>query len=112
MKILIDECLPRKLKNTLENHEVSTVPQAGWAGKTNGELLELMTGVYDVFITVDSNLQYQQKLQDLPTSFIVLSAKNNKLETLIPLMPDVQGTLETIQHGEVIIIHEDDINQN
>jgi predicted nuclease of predicted toxin-antitoxin system len=57
VKILIDECLPRKLKNALPDHEVKTVPEMGWAGKKNGELLKLMIGVFDVFITVDSNLK-------------------------------------------------------
>jgi hypothetical protein len=69
MKILIDECLPKKLKKSLEKYEVSTVPEAGWASKKNGELLRLMTDVFDVFITVDSNLQYQQHLKSLAHSF-------------------------------------------
>lgn len=104
MKILIDECLPRKLKNALPNHDVQTVPEAGWAGKKNGELLNLMADVYDVFITVDSNMQYQQNLADMSVGFILLSAKNNKLETLLALMPDVEQALESIGSGDVIII--------
>lgn len=106
MKILIDECLPRKLKNTLPGHEVKTVPEAGWSGKKNGELLRLMTNVFDVFITIDSNLEHQQHLQSLPICFIVLSAKNNKLETLFPLMPAVETALNTIKPGQVVIIEE------
>ena len=63
MKILIDECLPRKLKYTLSDHDAITVPEAGWAGKKNGELLRLMSEEnFEVFITVDSNMQYQQQL--------------------------------------------------
>jgi predicted nuclease of predicted toxin-antitoxin system len=106
MKILIDECLPKKLKNSLPNHEVSTVPEAGWASKKNGELLRFMTDVFEVFITVDSNMQYQQHLKSLPIRFIVLSAKNNKLESLLPLMPKVEEALITLQAGEVQIISE------
>ena len=106
MRILIDECLPKKLKEAISADEVVTVPEAGWAGKTNGELLHLMTDVYDVFITVDSSLQSQQQLGDLPIRFIVLSAHNNKLETLLPLMPQAQAALETIQPGEVVIIRQ------
>ena len=104
MKILIDECLPRKLKRELSEHDVQTVPEAGWAGRKNGELLKLMSGVYDVFITVDSNMQYQQVLEQAQVGFIVLSAHNNKLETLLPLMEQVKITLETIQAGQVIKI--------
>jgi predicted nuclease of predicted toxin-antitoxin system len=102
MKILIDECLPRKLKRELTDHDVTTIPEAGWAGRKNGELLRLMAEVYDVFITVDSNMQYQQMLNDLQVGFIVLSAHNNKLETLLPLMPDVRAALEAIQPGQVV----------
>lgn len=106
MKILIDECLPRRLKNALPDYEVKTVPEAGWAGKKNGELLRLMTGVFDVFITIDNNLEHQQQLQNMPISFVVLSAKNNKLETLLPLMAIVQTALQTLQPGQVIIVKE------
>jgi predicted nuclease of predicted toxin-antitoxin system len=106
MKILIDECLPRKLKNALSNHDVQTVPQAGWAGEKNGELLSLMSDVYDVFITVDSNMQYQQNLADMSVGFILLSAKNNKLETPLPLISDVEIALETIESGQLIMIED------
>ncbi len=106
MKILIDECLPRKLKHNLGEHDVMTVPEAGWSGKKNGELLRLMIGVFDVFITIDNNLEYQQQLADQPVSFVVHSAQNNKFETLLPLMSDVNEALETIQQGQVIKISE------
>jgi predicted nuclease of predicted toxin-antitoxin system len=106
MKILIDECLPRKLKNELLNHEVKTVPEVGWAGKKNGDLLRLMAGVFDVFITIDGNLEDQQQLAAQPVAFVVLAAINNKLETLLPLMPDVRAALETIQSGQVVKIME------
>jgi predicted nuclease of predicted toxin-antitoxin system len=106
MKILIDECLPRKLKQTLKEHEVMSVPEAGWAGKKNGELLRLMIGAFDIFLSIDSNLEYQQKLIGQPVSFVLLSAKNNRFETLLPLMSEVRHALETIQSGQVIRIVE------
>ena len=108
MKILIDECLPRKLKRELSDYDVQTVPEAGWSGKKNGELLKLMSGVYDVFITVDSNMQYQQVLETVQVGFIVLSAHNNKLETLIPLMERARLALETLTAGQVVTIREDE----
>jgi predicted nuclease of predicted toxin-antitoxin system len=106
MKILIDECLPKKLKQQLSEHEVSTVPENGWAGKKNGELLQLMNGEFDVFITVDSNMSYQQQLSDKDVAFIVLRAKTNRLEDLLPLMEKVKTKLETIQSGEVVKVGE------
>ncbi len=104
MKILIDECLPRKLKLELLDHEVKTVPEQGWSGQKNGALLRLMSGVFDVFITIDGNLQDQQTLANHPVGFIVLSAVNNRLPTLIPLMPQVRSALETVQPGQVVIV--------
>jgi predicted nuclease of predicted toxin-antitoxin system len=104
MKILIDECLPRKLKHGLPNHDVTTVPEAGWAGTKNGALLRLMTGNYEVFVTIDSNLEHQQLLDDFPVSIIVLTAVNNKLSTLEPLMPKVLSALESIEPGQIVRI--------
>jgi len=104
MKILIDECLPRKLKQSLIGHDVKTVPEMGWAGKKNGELLRLITGAFDVFITFDKQMEYQQNLKNLSIGIIVLSAKKNRLDFLLPLMPSVQKALETIQPSDVMRI--------
>ena len=104
MTILIDECLPRKLTRSFEDYEVSTVPQEGWAGKKNGELIQLMAGRFDVFITMDNNLEYQQYLVNLPLAFVVFSAPNNKLDTLLPLIPKAHAALKLIQPGQVIKI--------
>jgi predicted nuclease of predicted toxin-antitoxin system len=102
MRILIDECLPRKLKRGLVGHDAVTVPEAGWASKQNGELLRLMEGRFDVFLTIDNNLPNQQKLANVKVAFIVLIAPNNRLETLQPLTPGILKALETIQPGEVV----------
>ena len=59
MKVLLDECLPRKLENDLPGHDVSTVPEMQWRGLKNGELLKQASGRFDVFITVDRNLSFQ-----------------------------------------------------
>lgn len=104
MHILIDECLPRQLKQSLIGHDVKTVPQMGWAGKKNGELLRLMTEQFDVFITFDKQMQYQQNLKNLSLGIIGLAAKKNRLDYLMPLMPAVQTALETIQPGQIIRI--------
>jgi hypothetical protein len=60
MRVLLDECLPRALRRELPGHEVKTVGEAGWAGVTNGELLTLAAGHFDVLLTVDRSLEYQQ----------------------------------------------------
>ncbi len=104
MKVLLNECLPRKLKHALSNHDVTTVPEAGWAGKKNGELLRLMAGAFDVFVTIDGNLHAQQNLSAHPVAFVLLRAAENTLATLKPLMADVEQALASIQPGHVVVV--------
>ncbi len=96
MRVLLDECLPRKLKGELLEHSVSTVPEAGWAGKKNGALLRLAAQQFDVFITIDQNLHYQQSLPSMQLALVLLTAPNNRLETLLPLMAQVREALENL----------------
>ncbi len=103
MKVLLDECLPKKLKRHFVDYEISTVPEMGWAGIKNGALLGLAAPNFDVFITIDNNLQYQQNLQTIELVIVVLNAKDNKLETLRPLIPKILSALETLQAGQKII---------
>lgn len=96
MRILLDESLPRELKSELPGHSVSTVQEAGWSGVRNGELLVLAAAQFDVFITADQNLQYQQNLGALPVVVVVLVAKNNRIETLRTLIPKLLTSLATL----------------
>ena len=102
MHILLDECLPRPLKRAISGHDVSTVQERGWSSKKNGELLRLMDGTIDVFLTADQNLQYQHYLQSITFSIIVLIEQDNRVPTLLPLMPQVQKLLDTITPGQLI----------
>jgi len=102
MRILLDECLPRKLKRELPDHDVSTVPEMGWASIQNGALLALMESIFDVFITVDGNLRHQQNLCGRNIALIVLAAPDNTIETLRPLMPQVLRELVVIRSGEIV----------
>jgi hypothetical protein len=102
MRVLLDECLPRKLKRSIVGHDVVTVQERGWSSKKNGELLRLMDGMVDVFLTSDQNLRYQQNLATISFSIIVLVVPDNRLPTLEPLMRQVQTLLETITPGSVV----------
>lgn len=102
MRILLDECLPRKLKRSILGHDVTTVQERGWSSKKNGELLRLMDGTVDVFLTSDQSLRYQQNLTTIHCSIIVLVVPDNRLPTLQPLMPQVQSLLDTITPRTVI----------
>jgi predicted nuclease of predicted toxin-antitoxin system len=105
MRVLLDECLPRRLKRTLSGHEVRTVPEAGWAGKKNGELLRLASGVFDAFVTIDQNLRYQQNLQGTSVAVIVLECRTSRFDDLLPLVPRLIEALGgTLPHGAVVRI--------
>jgi predicted nuclease of predicted toxin-antitoxin system len=95
MKILLDESLPYKLRQSFPNeHQVFTVKDKGWLGEKNGALLKLMADDgFEVFITVDQNLPYQQNIEKLPLTIVVLCAVNNRLETLQALIPKLLYTL-------------------
>ena len=104
MNVLLDECLPRKLKYDLPGHIVSTVPEMGWAGTKNGALLRLAETAFEIFITADQNVEYQQNLRSTILGIVVLVAPNNRLETLRPLMPNVISVLTTAKPGDLIHI--------
>ena len=106
MKVLLDECVPRKLRRELAEHEVLTVTERGWSGIKNGKLLALAEAEFDVFLTVDQNLKYQQNLKAFSISIILLVARNNRLKTLLPLMPEVKEALESIKAGDFIRVGE------
>lgn len=91
MRILLDECLPKRLKRELAGHDVQTVPEAGWAGKSNGELIRLAARKFDVFITIDRNLVAQQNLARVSFAVIVLMARSNRLDDVKPRANDQLG---------------------
>ncbi len=100
MKLLLDECIDRRLAKELEAHDVKTVPQMGWAGIKNGELLTLAEKEFDVFITVDRNLSFQQNLPEFKIAVLVLHAPSNRLADLRPLAPKILSTLPILTKGE------------
>jgi PIN like domain len=77
MRVLLDECVPRALGKELVDHDVRTVAEAGWAGVTNGELLQRAAGLFDVLLTVDRNLEYQQNFAGVRLAVIVVHAPSN-----------------------------------
>ncbi len=104
MKLLLDECLPRRLKGGLFGHEVKTVPEMGWAGIESGELLPLIESVFEAFITIDGNLRYQQNMSGRSFALIVLKAQDNTTETLLPLMLQVLAVLPTVVPAQIVRI--------
>lgn len=104
MKILLDECVDQRFRRDLLSHDVSTVQEMGWAGKKNGELLTLAMQSFQVFITVDRNLYFQQNLSKFNIAVLVLVAKSNHVIDLRPLASQVLEKLPTLVAGDVQII--------
>jgi len=102
MKLLLDECVTRYVKRDLVGHEVFTVDEAGLKGLKNGQLLQRAAADgFDVLVTVDQNLSYQQNLRTLPIAILVLVASSNAYAKLKPLMPQALEKLETISKSAI-----------
>jgi PIN like domain len=104
MRILLDECIDRRLGRGFIDHEVRTVPQMGWAGTLDGDLLPLVAAEFDVFITVDRNLPYQQNLTMLDLAVLVLEATSNRLADLQPLVPLIFEAIPIAPKGHAMTI--------
>ena len=104
MKVLLDECVTRYLKRDFTGHEVHTVEEAGFKGLKNGRLLQAASGQYEVLVTVDQNLQYQQNLKNFAIAIVVFKAQRSTYLMLKPLIPQVLEVLEKIKPGEMIIV--------
>jgi predicted nuclease of predicted toxin-antitoxin system len=102
MKIILDECLPRRLVRDLQPHLVTTVPREGWASIKNGALLKLIVPDFDVFITMDSNLVHQQNIRDIDICIITLHAVNSRYETLQPLVSEILKAIAESRPGIMI----------
>ena len=106
MRVLLDECLPRRLRDEFAGHNVSTVAEMGWAGVKNGELLQLAAPHFDVFLTVDGSIKHQQNIPALKIFVVTLRAKSNDIEALLPLMPTVRDVFLEAEPSRVVEIGE------
>lgn len=104
MRILLDECVPKRLKRSFSSHEVLTVPEVGWAGLKNGVLLARANEQFDVFITTDKNIEHQQNLGSYRLRFVLLLAASNDIVDLQPLIPKVLDELSSAAPGKLLKI--------
>jgi predicted nuclease of predicted toxin-antitoxin system len=93
VKILLDECVDRRLARDLAGHSVTTVPRRGWAGIKNGELLALAEKEFDAFITADRKLGKQQDLTKFDIAVVLIRSRSNRLEDIRPLVPELLGAI-------------------
>jgi predicted nuclease of predicted toxin-antitoxin system len=107
MKILLDECLPRRLKDRFASHDCQTVPEALLGGKKNGELIALAERQgFEIFLTMDKGLEYEQNLTGRQIAVIILRAKSNRLVDLVPLVEACHTQMRSIKPGQIAWIEE------
>lgn len=102
MKVFVDECVDWRPSRDIVGHEVKTARQMGWSTIKNGELLALAAKEFDVFVTVDRNLSFQQNLPAFTIAVIVLRAPSNRLVDLQPLVPELLALIPSAKPGAVI----------
>ncbi len=106
MRVLLDECVPRRLARALPEHEVRTVPEMGWAGMRNGDLLEAAAGSFEILVTVDQRIRHQQSVRAFEIAVIVLVARRTKIDHLLPLVPDLLQVISRSKPGNVYRVPE------
>ncbi len=104
MRILIDECLDWRLIREFEPHTAVSVKGMGWTGLKNGELLECAEKEFDVFLTGDRNLSFQQRTGKFNIAIIVLQTGNTQLRNCLPMLPQVHDLLSVIKPGQVVVV--------
>ena len=102
MNILLDECTPRVVKGHLAGHDTHTVQEMRWAGFKNGDLLAAAEERFDVFITTDKNLRYQQNFRG--RNLAVLQLPSNQVPIVEAVIPDIEMALKTIQAGDFVAL--------
>jgi hypothetical protein len=99
VRVLLDECIDWRLARDLGSHDVKTTQQMGWTGIKNGELLTLASQHFDVFVTVDRNLSFQQHLAAYTVAVVVIRAKSNRLADLRARVPDLLAAIASVRPG-------------
>ena len=106
MKILLDECVTKHLKPHLVGHLVFTVRELGWSGVKNGKLMALcVENGFDILLTIDKNLQYQQNLDKYPVTIVIFNCYSSKVEELIQFLPEFESQLPSYQKHQAYQIH-------
>lgn len=104
MRVLLDECVDCRLAREFTTVSIATVEQMGWKGLKNGRLLTEAEQSFDVFLTVDQNLQYQQNLGKFDIAIVLMVARSNRLADLLPLVPGVVAALASAKPGLITVV--------
>jgi predicted nuclease of predicted toxin-antitoxin system len=102
MRILLDECIPRKLRTRMSGHECRTVHEEGWAGRKNGELLQAADSAgFQVFLTLDRGIEFEQNLQQRKITIVLIKTKSNRLADLLPHVGEILKVLSSIGPSQI-----------
>jgi hypothetical protein len=104
MRVLLDECVHAGLKRVLGEHDVQTVPEVGWSGIKNGRLLSLISGRFDVFLTIDQNIRHQQNLRALSFAILFVTVPDNQIASYRPLFEPINRAILELKPGDIVII--------
>ena len=96
MRILLDESVPGRLGALLIGHESVTVQRRGWSSIKNGKLLALAAAEFDVVLTADKGMEYQQNLATLPVAILIVLARSNRMEDMASAVPGILAALEDL----------------
>ncbi len=104
MRIFLDENVPRQLKRQLPDLDVTHISETSLLQLKNGQLLLAIEPDFDVFVTYDRSLRFQNSLKSKNLAFIVLRAYRNRIEELVPLIPEIRAALGTLRPGAIVIL--------
>ena len=105
MKILLDECVTKKLKRHLTEFEVKTVVEMNWSGMKNGNLMKVAVEEnFDVLLTIDKNLEFQQNIKKYQLTIVVLDVQKSKIENLLELLPKLKEQIKDFEKGNIYLI--------
>jgi hypothetical protein len=105
MKILLDECLPKRLKSFLTDFEVNTTEEMGWTSLENGNLIKAaIEKEFDILLTIDKNLEFQQNIKSYNITVVVFNVPRNKIDFISPLIPELKEKINTFEKGKVYYI--------
>jgi len=105
-RVLFDENMPRKLRRDLPRFFVRTAQEEGWAAFKNGELLRRAAVAFDVLVTIDQRMRYQQNMTQLQIGVVVIEVPDTRIIFLRALLPQLREALERIQPGDVVVVTE------
>ena len=103
-RVLFDEDMPRQLRRDLAEFAIRTVQEEGWSSVQNGELLRRASQTFDVLVTADKNLQYQQNIRQFDIGIVVVAAIDTRLPHLRTLLAELRSAIASVAPGSVIIV--------